>query len=502
MILPSLKEIDRELAKKSLSQYIRQAWHVVEPARAYIHGWHIDAIAYHLEAATRGEIQNLIISMPPRHMKSLLICVLWPTWVWTFKPDSRWLFASYGANLAIRDSLKCRRIIQSPWYQENFGDVFQLAGDQNQRTRFENDKSGYRLATGVGGGGTGEGGEFIVADDSLKAQDAKSDAKRDEANEWWDNTMSTRGNDPDTAVRVVVQQRLHENDLPGHLQAKMSEDDGTPYELLCLPAEYEPNRCILSTGWIDPRRQEGELLWPQRFSRKTIDRLKRELDDPAGQLQQRPTSAEGGIFQKAWWDITTGRNRYSLSNVAIRDKVIGRWLFYDTAFKDKAHNDPSACCVWELWPDYRLSVRAMWNERIQSALLPGRIQDDAIRWNVDGKLRAVVVEDKGSGTTSIQTLRMAAPSWLAEMITEFQPNGTKEYRARLASVWCERDCIMLPWPADDNGDWYSTFLDPERGQLWMFPNAAHDDLVDVFTSGIIFLEHFIAEGFSARMAEG
>ncbi len=162
MELPTLDDIDKELAQRSLSEYIRQAWHIVEPGNRYVPGWHIDAICEHLEAATRGEIRNLIINIPPRHMKSLITCVFWPTWLWTSRPETRWLFSSYGENLSIRDSIKCRRIIQSNWYQKNWGDTFQLTGDQNSKTRFENDKTGYRLATGVGGLGTGDGGDFLV----------------------------------------------------------------------------------------------------------------------------------------------------------------------------------------------------------------------------------------------------------------------------------------------------------------------------------------------------
>lgn len=162
MELPTLDDVNRELAKRSLAEYIRQAWHIVEPGNQFIDGWHLHAISEHLEAATRGEIRNLIINIPPRHMKSLICCVFWFTWVWASKPETRWLFSSYGENLSIRDSLKCRRIISHPWYQRNFGDVFKLTGDQNQKTRFENDKTGYRLATGVGGLATGDGGDFIV----------------------------------------------------------------------------------------------------------------------------------------------------------------------------------------------------------------------------------------------------------------------------------------------------------------------------------------------------
>lgn len=425
-------------------------------------------------------------------MKSLLVSVMWPAWDWIDNPHRRYVTAAYAQTLATRDSVKSRRLIESEWYQARWGDRYQLRFDQNQKTRYENDKTGIRVALSVGGSVTGERGDVRILDDPHSADGIKSDAQRETDLEWLRTVWPTRKNNKDSA-EVVIMQRLHESDATGYY----TKDIGG-YEHLVLPMEYEGTPCVTKLGKVDPRTDPNELLCPERYDREEVERLKSFLgSDASGQFQQRPTSAAGGIFQKSWWNIDENRNRYSLDNAAIRNKVVARWLFYDTAFKDKAYNDPSACCVWELWPDYRLSVRSMWNERIQAALLPHRIESDARRWNFDEKLRAVVIEDKGSGTTSIQTLRMSAPSWLAEMITEFQPHGTKEYRARLASVWCERGCIQIPLPAD-TATWYSEFLDPENGQLWVFPNAAHDDLVDTFTSGIIYLEHYIAEGYAAR----
>src|ERR1700730_12559981 len=132
-------EIDRELAERNLRDFVRSAWHVVEPNTLFMDGWHIDAIADHLEAITRGKIRNLLINVPPRHMKSLLVSVFWPCWEWLRCPQRRWLFSSYGASLSIRDSVKCRRLIESPWYQTNWGDRFSLTGDQNAKARFEID---------------------------------------------------------------------------------------------------------------------------------------------------------------------------------------------------------------------------------------------------------------------------------------------------------------------------------------------------------------------------
>jgi hypothetical protein len=186
---------------------------VVEPATPFVGGYHVDAIAEHLQAISDGQLQNLIINIPPRHTKSTFVGVLWPAWEWTVNPHLQWLCASYREALAIRDGVKMRRLITSPWYQERWGGLYRLTGDQNEKRRFENDRAGYRVSIGVGTG-TGEGGHRLVLDDPISADQAESDAYREAANDWIDGTFSTRGNDPRTVARVIVMQRLHEPTRP------------------------------------------------------------------------------------------------------------------------------------------------------------------------------------------------------------------------------------------------------------------------------------------------
>src|SRR5947207_1048822 len=194
----------------SLLQFVRDAWHVCEPKNEFVEGPHLKMICEHLEAITRGQIQDLLINIPPRHMKSLAVCVFWPAWEWINFPHRRWLFASYAQSLATRDSLRCRRLIESPWYQKNFGSRFVLCGDQNTKERFENDKGGHRIATSSGGSATGEGGDRVVIDDPHNVIDRESDVERRRTLTWWDETMSTRLNDPKTGAKVIVMQRIHE----------------------------------------------------------------------------------------------------------------------------------------------------------------------------------------------------------------------------------------------------------------------------------------------------
>src|SRR5277367_2089033 len=251
---PSLQAgIDCERAKRSLREFVRQAWLIVEPSTPFVEGWHIDAIIDHLEAVTYGQIRNLLINVPPRHMKSLLVSVFWPAWEWLRWPERRWLYSSYAATLSIRDSVNCRRLIESPWYQSRWADRFALTSDQNTKGRFDNDRSGYRLSTSVGGAATGEGGDRIVCDDPNNVSEVESDTVRKTTNDWFDVVMSTRVNDPKTASKVVVMQRCHQQDLSGHLLAQGGWDH------LCLPAEYEGSRVTTSIGFADPRRDHGEL---------------------------------------------------------------------------------------------------------------------------------------------------------------------------------------------------------------------------------------------------
>ena len=158
-----LRRLKAEKARRNLKEFVKQAWTILEPETQFVEGIHMDAICSHLQAVTEGQIRNLIINVPPGHAKSLLTAVFWPAWTWIDHPDSRWLFSSYREPLATRDSVKCRRLIESDWYQQRWGDRYQMAGDQNQKHRFENDRTGYRVVVPMSAG-TGERGDYVVVD--------------------------------------------------------------------------------------------------------------------------------------------------------------------------------------------------------------------------------------------------------------------------------------------------------------------------------------------------
>ena len=468
-----------------LSQYIVGAWRVVEPGKEYVRGWHIDAICDHLEAVTRGEIQNLIINIPPRHMKSLTVCVFWPTWEWTWQPQSRWLFTSYADTLAIRDSLKCRRIIQSRWYQQNWGDVFQLTGDQNQKSRFENDKTGYRVSSGVGGVSTGEGGDRVIADDPIKAIDASSEAMRKSVIEWWDQSMSTRINDPHKSAKVIIMQRLHEQDLTGYLLDKM-QTDGEHYEHLCLPAEYEPTQHITCLGWSDPRSESNELLWPARYNDKAITNLKRALGSygTAGQLQQRPAPAEGGMLKRTWWRFWIPQGS-QLSPVTTR-QADGTWFqhpqielpdqfdeqiqSWDMAFKDTKSSDYVAGGIWAKKQANRFMLDLDWR-RMDIVETIKAVKAMTIKWPLTF---AKIVEDKANGPAVIRMLQNEIQG-----LIPFNPEASKEGRVNAVSPQIESGNVYLPHPS--LCVWTNGLID----ECAAFPNGAHDDRVDQMSQALL-----------------
>ena len=423
-----LWRLKAEKARRSLKEFVKQAWTILEPQTPFVDGIHMDAICSHLQAVTEGKIQNLIINVPPGHAKSLLTSVFLPAWTWIDHPDSRWLFSSYREPLATRDSVKCRRLIESDWYQQRWGDRYQMAGDQNQKHRFENDRTGYRVVVPMSAG-TGERGDYVVVDDPHSVEGAESDAARTSAVDWWNGSMSTRLNDLSKGHKIVIQQRLHEADLTGDLLTRGG------YELLRLPAEFEPDlRCHTSIGWTDPRTSAGELLWPQKIDEAALDSLKTTLGSYryAGQYQQRPAPAEGGMIKRHWWRYWQPRGA-NLPPVPVKmpdgtielrkavdlpshfDTQLQTW---DMAFKDTKNAD---FVVGQVQAAHGADRYLM--DQVRDRLdLPGTllaVRRLSARWP---EAHLKLVEDKAIGPAVVQSLKHEIAG-----IVEVNPPGRKGF---------------------------------------------------------------------------
>lgn len=478
------REKERRLASAKLYEFVRQSWPVVEPGVPFIPSWHIEEICEHLEAVSAGDIRKLLINIPPRHSKSTIVSVMWPMWEWCAQPEQKFLCASYSGNLSIRDNLKARRLVQSPWYQERWGHLFELAGDQNAKQRFENDKTGYRLATSVGGTATGEGGSRLILDDPHSAQEAQSDVIRESALEWFDVVWSTRLNDPKRDAMVTIMQRLHERDISGHIL----EDIGG-WEHLCIPAEWDGKRRKTSLGPYDPRKKVGELICPERFGEKEVTELKQLLGvyGSAGQLQQDPTPAEGGILKTTHFRLWP------------HDKALPQFEYilqsYDCAFTEKTSGDPTACTVWAMFT-FENQRQAMlidaWDEHLSYPDLRSRaIKDWGTEYGGMSKDSAfnrarrpdrILVEAKASGQSLLQDLRLAKVPAIG-----YNPGAAdKISRAHQAAPTLELGILWLPESSKNPGhpvSWAAGFVK----QLGKFPVAEHDDYVDTFTQAVIYL---------------
>ncbi len=290
-------DIDLELCKRDFSHFVKSLWRYVETEK-YTDGKHIEVICNHLQYVLSGQIKRLLINIPPRCMKSLTVSVFFPAWCWIHNPKLKFLFSSYSEALSIRDSVRCRRLIQSPKYQLLLRHCKQdwiLTGDQNTKTRFDNNKGGYRISTSVGGMLTGEGGDVIVVDDPHNVIDGESETIRNACLQWWDESMSTRLNNPNTGSFIIIGQRIHENDLFGHILSKNKKN----WIHINLPMKFEGINLCNSPFPTDWRTNINQLLWPERFSETYIQELEHSLGlyATAAQLQQRPSPRKGGMFE-------------------------------------------------------------------------------------------------------------------------------------------------------------------------------------------------------------
>lgn len=478
------REQMRRAAQKSLMEFTRQSFHIIEPGQDFCENWHLDVIAEHLEAVTSGDIRNLVINIPPGCMKSILTSVAWPAWEWANDPSIRWLSASYGVELAIRDAIKTRDIITSEWYQERWAEVAIKPGE-DQKTKYALTGGGWRLATSVGGRATGEHPDRKIVDDPHNAKQAESDAERKEALTWFDRTLSTRGQSRGAST-VVVMQRLHEKDVTGHILA-----DLTGYTHLNIPMEYDgvPRKTFL--GAYDPRKKKGELLWPEMFNEDSVTELKQLLGEygTAGQLQQSPNPVGGGMIKTEHFRLWPANKPLPALEFIIQS--------YDTAFTEKTTGDPTGCEVWGVFTHencHNVLLLDCWDEHLSYPELRKRVLKD---WSQEyggiskdtpfaraKRADRMIVEQKASGQSLIQDLRLARVPVIA-----YNPgNADKISRAHQASPTLELGLCWLLESKHNPGQPVSWAV-PFKEQLTKFPVAEHDEYVDCWSQVIIYLKN-------------
>lgn len=457
----------------SLRRFVEEAWPVLEPDKPFMPNWHVDAICEHLEWVVAGEIQRLVINIPPGHAKSLLTAVFWPAWVWTWRPGWRSIFSSYDEKLSLRDSVRARSVMQDPWYHDRFSPRWRFTSDQNVKGYYRNSRMGERLATSTGGASTGFRGDCVAVDDPISAKDRHNVNVLESVIDWWDKVMSSRLNDQLKGGRVITMQRLHGKDLTGHVLSKGG------YVHLRLPSEFDPKRrsvTVTRSGqrWQDPRTKKGELLFPALNPAEAIEQQKIDLGtwDYAAQHGQDPLPETGGIFLRSWFKFYRKRDL-----PPVFAETIQSWDFTfkkkSAAEEKKAETDYVVGQVWS-----RLGANCYLRLERRGRMGFGEskqaVRDVSKAWPA---ATLKLIEDKANGPAIIEELRTNIPG----IVAVNNPDDVVA-RAWACQPFVEAGNIWLPDPADwpEVNDW----LD----EVCTFPKATHDDRVASFVQAVLRLK--------------
>lgn len=516
---------DAEVCEDSFYEFCKGAWPHVDTAE-FSDNWHLEDICDHMEAVARGNILRLLLNEPPRTGKTFIVSVCFAAWVWAQRtrgplmgPQVSFFYASYAEQLSTEHSIKCRRLIESRWYQDRWGGRYKLV--RESKGFIENDRGGYRMCSSVDAKATGWGADIIVADDPHLVQEAESDDIRQGVVKWWSESMPSRLNNRKTGAMIVVMQRVHEGDLSGHILLPKHE---LHYVHFCVPMAYEPcfhvNAWVDAQGeptadesakrimtfigedvedidpeaifWKDRRTKDGELLWPDRFPDVEIFKLERELGPYAyaGQYQQNPTPRGGGIIRYEWWQDFDGdmakelgcpiKDNGSPKEFPPMEVIIGS---LDTAFTEEEENDPSALTIWGIFRDTAGNPKVMlmfaWDERYVIHDLVSRVAGDCKTFKVD----LLLIEDKAAGHSVAQELeRLFGNLKFAVQLINPRTGFIKspDKVARLQTVVHLFAEGLVHSPLD-------TWADDVKKQCAIVPRAIHDDLADTTSMALIYL---------------
>ena len=407
-----------------LLRFVRYFWRVLEPNAVLVDGWPLEALCLHLEAVSRGEIKRLLINVPPGFMKSMLIGVFWPAWEWgpLRRPWTRFLAFAYAAGLTTRDNEKFRNLMMSQPYRDLWGEVFSLV--KIGETKVSNDQTGWKLATSEGGVGTGERGDRVTFDDPHNVTEAESDTVRRDTVRFFQESFSNRVNSEESAI-LVIMQRVAEEDVSGAILSDLSLD----YDHLLIPMEWEVGRAIppTSIGWRDPRTQEGELAWPQRFSPEYLKQFKARSYMWASQYQQSPEPRGGGIFKHSWWRLWGNQDDPADPKYRVFPELSFSFASIDTAFTTNEENDLSAFTMWGIFSEQeqrvvrdlggapivldahapRMILLRAWKDHLDTHTLVRRVYDSCVdRSKKPMKLRVstLLIENKANGRVVAEEL--------------------------------------------------------------------------------------------------
>lgn len=486
-----LKKLRAANARESLAEFVKHAWIVLHPGVRLAWNWHLDAICQHAQVmiedlikARRDEhfeqrAKNLVINIPPRQLKTEVMQIFLPAWGWLHDPSLSWRCLSGNSKVVNLASQDCRALIGSSWYQDWFKPTWQISDDTDAVKLFKNSARGRRMASTTLEKITGEGTDVIIVDDPQDAGDAHSEALRERVIEKWDKAIESRVNDRLRCVRIGIMQRLHEEDWSGHVLKQGG------WEHLCLPMEFEtkntPGRCKCPScamgktflGWTDPRKTEGELLHEVRTPRTELNAARAVLGPYgyAGQMQQRPAPADGGLFKRAWF------KEFDLETMPRFDEIVVSCDLANSEHATRSGSNNALLVVarkgsWRYVLDERVGRWSMTEIQRKIAELQSEWQK---RTNI-GTVK-VLVEKKAAGNFVISAMRNEMGIMGVVEDEEAQKaHNDKLVRANAVVAQVEGGNIMVPKGAP----WVEEFLH----ELCVFPNGAKDDRVDAFTQAL------------------
>jgi predicted phage terminase large subunit-like protein len=450
-MLENLTSVEYEvLLRQDFTTFAARCFRDLNPQTRLAMNWHLEVIADKLTAVRTGRIRRLIINLPPRHLKSLMASIAFPAWCLGHDPSAQILCVSYAQDLADKLARDCRGIMMRPWYRQIF--PTRLAPHRQAVQEFITTRQGYRLATSTGGVLTGRGADIILIDDPLKPEEALSDAQRKAANEWYDHTLYSRLNDKRHGAIVIIMQRLHEDDLVGHVLAQEG------WEVLSFPAIAEADEVHrIETIWGAQcfRRRLGQALHPDREPLETLDRIRRTIGEYnfAGQYQQSPAPLGGGLVKAEWF------NRYGEKDRPERfDRIVQSW---DTANKATELSDFSVCTTWGV-KGKNLFLLGLFRRRLEYPALKRAVREQQSLFGAN----EVLIEDKASGTQLIQELIVDG----CHGVTRYQPTCDKIMRLNAQTAMIENGFVHIP----ETAPWLDEYLH----ELTVFPKGKHDDQVD------------------------
>ena len=480
--LQLLAEKERRDCEKSYFAFFCRAWREIEPATPLTLNWHIQYLCDRLQremervGAKLPRQKDIIINVPFRSGKTRIVTEMLHPWCWIRWPWMKFITWSYASELSIDKTVESRRIIQSDWYQRNWGDRFALAEDQNLKSHFSNDKGGSRRATSTGGTVTGQGADVLIGDDPLNPKQADSEELRRTCLDHYNKTMFSRLDNAKVGVRIIVMQRLHEEDLTGHLLA--TNPDG--YEHICLPGELSDR-----VRPVEAREfYRGGLFDPVRFDRKQLAEYKVPLGSYgyAGQIMQAPSPAVGGMFKGYWWRFWVPKGVQvppwceknekdewvTCPTIELPDRFDELGMWWDLNFGDENGTEEKDLdfVVGQPWgrAGARKFLLDQFREQVDYVGTKTGFRTMIERWPA---IYAKYVEKKANGAAMISDLTSSIPGMVA-----VPAEKDKVTRARPASAQCEAGNLVLPHPAI--APWVLDYI----SEFKAFPKGKNDDQVD------------------------